>query len=235
MNHFFDPLNLFILAIAVVVFFKLRSVLGRRTGNERPPIDYTVARRTDTRQPAETFGGANREPLPQAQDSQKPSEPIWQGYAPEGSALARGLESIAVADSTFSPKSFLEGAKLAYEMIVSAFAQGDKSSLKNLVSKEVFDGFASAIDAREKAGEKMEQRFVGFDSADIAGAEIAGKRASVTVKFISQMITATLNKAGEIIDGDLKQIREVTDIWTFERDVSSNNPNWRLVATDAAA
>lgn len=235
MSQVFDPLNLFILAIAVVIFFKLRSVLGRRTGNERPPVDFGLPRRAESRTLGESLPPPGREPVPAGSQPSETAEPVWTGFAEAGTPLAQNLEKIVTADPKFSPRAFLEGAKLAYEMIVSAFAQGDRSSLRNLLSREVFDGFATAIDNRDKAGEKMESRFVGIDKADIVAADLAGKRALLTVKFISQLITATLNKAGEIIDGDPKQIREVTDVWTFERDVSSHDPNWRVVATGAQA
>jgi len=232
MNQVFDPLNLFILAIAVVIFFKLRSVLGRRTGNERPPVDFTLPKRAESRSLGDKPSPVGPETLPNGTAPAEAPEPVWTGFAAPGSPLAQNLEKIFAADTKFSPRAFLEGAKLAYEMIVSAFAQGDRQSLKNLVSREVFEGFAGAIDDREKAGEKMDSRFVGFDKADIVSAELAGKRVQVTVKFISQLISATLNRAGEVIDGDPKQIREVTDVWTFERDVSSRDPNWRLAATE---
>jgi predicted lipid-binding transport protein (Tim44 family) len=120
-------------------------------------------------------------------------------------------------------------------MIVGAFATGDKPSLKTLVSRDVYDSFASAIEQREKAGETVEQKFVGIDKAEIAAADLQNKRATVTVKFVSEMISATLDKHGEVIEGDPKEIREITDTWTFERDVTSRDPNWKLTATEAAA
>ena len=232
MNQVFDPLNLFILAIAVVIFFKLRSVLGRRTGNERPPVDFTLPKRAESRFPGENPPPVGAEALPNATTTAEPPAPVWTGYAAAGSPLAQNLEKIVEADSRFAPHAFLEGAKLAYEMIVTAFAQGDRPGLKNLVSKEVFEGFAGAIDARDKAEEKMDSRFVGIQKAEILSAELVGKRIQITVKFISELISATLNRAGEVIEGDLKEIRKITDVWTFERDATSRDPNWKLVATE---
>ncbi len=133
------------------------------------------------------------------------------------------------------PKEFLEGAKLAYEMIVEAFAKGDKPALKNLLSKEVFDGFAKAIDSRSQAGEKLDFQFVGFEKVDFTSVALAGKRASIVVKFASQMISATYDKAGALIDGNPREVRDITDIWTFERDVAQKDPNWRVVATETQA
>ena len=125
-----------------------------------------------------------------------------------------------------------DSAKIAYEMVVTAFAQGDRQSLKNLLSRDVYEGFARAIDEREKAGNLLESRFVGIDKSEIVNADLKGKRASITVRFIAEFISATLNRAGEVIEGDNKQVREITDVWTFERDTASRDPNWKLVATD---
>ena len=160
--------------------------------------------------------------------------PAWTGLAEPGSALANGLDQIMARDSSFVPRSFVEGAKLAYEMIIEAYAKGDKAALKNLLSKDVFDGFAAAIDKREAAGQRVDQRFVGISSAKLLSASLSGNMAAVTLEFISELISATLSKAGDVVDGDSREIREVTDVWTFERDVTSRNPNWKLVSTQAS-
>jgi predicted lipid-binding transport protein (Tim44 family) len=158
--------------------------------------------------------------------------PIWEGFAPAGTALAQDLEKLAQSDVTFTPKAFLAGAKLAYEMIVEAFAKGDKPALKNLLSRDVFDGFAKAIDNRNKAGEKLDFQFVGFEKADLLTAVIQEKRAVVTVKFVSELISATYDKAGTLLDGNAKEVLDVTDIWSFERDITQKDPNWRVVSTE---
>jgi predicted lipid-binding transport protein (Tim44 family) len=234
MNQAFDPLNLLILAIAVVVILRLRSVLGKRTGNERPPVDpYATQRRAEKPQgPGNVINLPQRENASENPVLQPPAEPVWTGYAEAGTNLAKGLERIAAADSQFSTRTFIEGAKVAYEMVVTAFAQGDRQSLKNLLSRDVYEGFANAIDEREKAGQILESRFVGIDKADLISADLKGKRASITLRFIAEFISATLNKMGEVIDGDPKQVRQITDVWTFERDTASRDPNWKLVATD---
>jgi predicted lipid-binding transport protein (Tim44 family) len=235
MNQAFDPLNLLILAIAVVVILRLRSVLGKRTGNERPPVDpYATQRRAEKPQaPGNVINLPQRENAPETTGPQPlPAEPVWSGYAEAGTTVAQGLEKIAGADSQFSTKIFIDGAKVAYEMVVTAFAQGDRQSLKNLLSRDVYEGFAKAIDEREKAGQILESRFVGIDKADLVAADVKGKRASITLRFIAEFISATLNKVGEVIEGDPKQVRQITDVWTFERDTSSRDPNWKLVATD---
>jgi predicted lipid-binding transport protein (Tim44 family) len=235
MSQPFDPLNLLILGVAVVLLFKLRSVLGTRTGNERryDPVQRDQ-QQTDLRREDNVIHMPGREPARSDGDTAgEEAAPIWQGYAEPGSPAAGGLEKIAGADPSFSPRSFLEGARIAYEMIVSAFAEGDKKALKPLLSREVYDGFAAAIDSRQKNGETLESKFVGIDNSQIVAAELAGKKASVTVRFIADLIAATRSRAGEVIDGDATRVRQITDVWTFERDVSSRDPNWRLISTEA--
>ena len=148
--------------------------------------------------------------------------------------LGKGLADIAQADLSFAPEQFLRGAKAAYEMIVMAFAEGNKRTLRQLLSRDVYDGFVSAIVERENRSETVETSFVGIDKADIIEAELKNKAAQVTVKFVSELITATRDQEGRIIDGDPKKVREVTDIWTFSREPASKDPNWKLVATEAA-
>ena len=238
MNQAFDPLNLLILAVAVIIFFRLRSVLGTRTGHERryDPISGTPAK--DARANDNVVPLAGREPKDASQPAAGEIEeklPVWQGYAEVGSPLAAGLEAIAAADPAFSPKTFVEGAGIAYEMIVMAFAQGDRKSLKPLLSREVFAGFSHALDERQARGETLDSRFVGVDKCELVNAVLAGRKAQVTVRFHSQMITALHNREGEIIDGDDKRVSEITDVWTFEREATSSDPNWKLVATEATA
>jgi predicted lipid-binding transport protein (Tim44 family) len=234
MSQIFDPLNIFVLAVAIIVFWRLTSVLGRRTGNERPPVDPFAAREKLEKKLADGAVPERRrqaEPAANLAASASPQAPVWEGFAAKGSAAARGLEKIASADRSFDPAAFLEGAKTAYEMIVTSFATGDKTALKPLLSREVFEGFSRAIDARRQSGETLETSFVGIGGAEITSADLAGRRASITVRFSSEQISCRKNKSGDIIEGDPKKIREITDIWTFERDVSSKDPNWTLVAT----
>ena len=123
---------------------------------------------------------------------------------------------------------------MAYEMIVAAFAEGDEKTLNQLLGEDVLDGFTRAIGEREERGETHHTTLVGIDKADIIEAELKDKQAFVTVKFVSELISVTRDAGGEVVDGDPKKVREVTDIWTFARDMASRNPNWKLVATEAA-
>jgi predicted lipid-binding transport protein (Tim44 family) len=118
-------------------------------------------------------------------------------------------------------------------MIVTAFADGDRKALKNLLSKEVYEGFAAALDEREKRGETVRSAFVGIEKSEIRGAAVAGNEAQVTVQFISQIISSTHDSDGEVIDGDPDQVAEVNDVWTFARSLKSRDPNWKLIATES--
>ncbi|MSP46649.1 MAG: Tim44 domain-containing protein, partial [Xanthobacteraceae bacterium] len=153
--------------------------------------------------------------------------------AEPGSALATGLDGIAREDKSFDAKDFLTGARTAYDMIVTAFAAGDRRELKGLLGREVYDGFETAIKEREQRGETVESRFVAINGADFVAAEQRGKTAQVTVRFQSQLISVTRDKAGNVIDGNAEKVTDVTDVWTFARDVSLRDPNWKLVATEA--
>lgn len=232
-----DPLNLVLLAVAVFIIWRLYGVMGSRTGTERPPFDPFGTKSG----PAETPQTTGPRSLPRGEEDAAAApppeerEPAWKGFAAEGSPLGLGLETISKADPAFSAKQFIDGARLAYEMIIEAFAKGDKAALKPLLNRDVYDGFAGDIDARTARGDVMATDFVGFQKVELLNAELSGGRASLTVKFSAEMITTTSNKAGELIDGDAKKVREVTDIWTFERDVSAKDPNWRLSSTEETA
>lgn len=233
MGETFDIYTLLFLILAVVIFLRLRNVLGRRTGSERQPYDPYAPSDAKARSQDKVVHLPRGEHSEAAPEEVSPEERL-KDYAPKGSPLAKGLLAIMKADRSFDPDEFLKGAKTAYEMIVMAFAGGNRRTLRQLLETEVYEGFVGAIDEREKREEKVDSSFVGIDRADIIEAELKRKVAQVTVKFVSQLITSTRDKAGKVIDGDPKKVREVTDIWTFARDVSSRDPNWKLVATEAA-
>ena len=237
MSDVFDLTTIIFLVIAVVILLRLWKVLGQRTGDERPPYDpYS---------PGDAANDDKVVTLPDVRKSDAPSAhtpvlveddagPGWGDFAPKGSPLADGLTAISSRDPGFDPKQFLDGAGIAYEMIVTAFAQGNRAQLESLLIPAVFDGFSSVIAEREARGETVSSTFVGIDDANIVEAGVKGSNARITVKFRSKLISATLDGDGQVTEGDPKKIREVTDIWTFERDLSSRDPNWRLAATEAA-
>jgi predicted lipid-binding transport protein (Tim44 family) len=233
--EFFDFGTLFFLIAAVVIFFQLRNVLGRRTGNERPPFDpYTAVRKRGSQKDAPKAPD-NIVALPRKRGTAEANEEAYKAidaFAPVGTDINKGLRAIKDNDPSFDPKGFVDGAKMAYEMIVMAFADGDRKTLKNLLSREVYDGFVAAIGERESRSEKIQSSFVGIDKAEIVTAEMKGSEAHITLRIVSELISATRDSAGTVIDGDPETVAEVKDVWTFARDTRSRDPNWRLVATE---
>ncbi|MGH6762201.1 MAG: Tim44/TimA family putative adaptor protein [Phyllobacterium sp.] len=228
--EFFDFGTIFFLIAAVVIFIQLRNVLGRRTGNERPPLNPYGS---DKLKKTDNSSGDNVVPLPRRDEAQVNNFETIDAVAAPGTTLNNGLRAVRQADISFDPRSFVEGAKTAYEMIVMSFADGDRKALKGLLSREVYDGFIAAIDERESRGEKIQSSFVGIDKAAITSAEMKGTEAHVTLRIVSQLISATRDKEDKVIDGDPESVAEVKDVWTFARDTRSKDPNWKLVATEA--
>jgi len=234
----FDIYTIIFLALAVFIFLRLRSVLGQRTGRERPPFDPYSTRDARPQGGDKVSDKVVALPNRKPEAAPRPSESVesterWKGVAEKGSPIAAGLDAVAEADKTFDANHFIAGARAAYEMIVGAFAAGDRRSLKNLLAREVYDGFDAAIRERETKGETVESRFVALETAEIIGAEMRGATAQITVRFVSQLITATRDKSGIVVDGNPDKVTDVTDVWTFARDLTSRDPNWKLVATEA--
>lgn len=233
----FDIYTIIFLALAVFIFLRLRSVLGQRTGRERPPYD-PYSRRDAVRSPATdkvvTLPPRPAEPAPVRSAEVPPvSADRWKGVAETGSSTATGLDAIVSADPNFDVQHFISGARTAYEMVVTAFAEGDRRQLRSLLSREVFDGFDAAISERERRGETAETRFVSIDGATVTAAELRGRIAQITMRFVSKLISATRDRSGAVIEGNAEKVTDVTDVWTFARDVSSRDPNWKVVATEA--
>lgn len=248
MNGQFDLITLISLIVAAVAILKLRSVLGHRTDEDDARVERLKTREREARASAPegksadviTLPRRDREgadPVPASEDSAVDIETRIRAYRTSEPGLTEGLLQVARQDKGFDPDAFLVGASRAYELIVSNFAEGDRKALKDLLSPDVYDGFVSAITDRESRGETVEQQFVGIKKADILEAELKDGNALLTVRFLSELITANRDRNGEIISGDPQKIKDVTDIWTFSRDVSTAraqaNPNWRLVATQA--
>jgi predicted lipid-binding transport protein (Tim44 family) len=231
-----DIYTIIFLALAVFIFLRLRSVLGQRTGGERPPYDRaapSVVQRTQDNVVPMPGSVIDQAPLAPTADVTPPTD-RWKGIAEQGTPLAQSLDVIAAQDSSFDPQHFLTGARSAYEMIVLAFANGDRRALKDLLSAEVYESFDAVIKDREKHEQKTETRFVSIDKAEIVSAEARDRAAQLTVRFVSQMISVTRDKAGTIVDGNPDKVADITDVWTFARDTSSRDPNWKLVGTGSA-
>ena len=233
----FDIYTIIFLALAVFIFLRLRSVLGQRTGRERPPYD-PYSTRDAVRSPASdkvvTLPQRAPPPEPAARHVEAaPAADRWKGIAESGSGIAAGLDAVAAAEPAFDAAHFITGARTAYEMIVTAFAEGDRRQLRSLLSREVYEGFDTVISERESRGETAESRFVSIDASNITGAEMRGRTAQIIVRFVSKLISVTRDRSGAVIEGNAEKVTDVTDVWTFARDVSSRDPNWKVVATEA--
>lgn len=232
---------IFFAMLAAFVAFRLRGVLGRRTGHEQQP-----RRRTGTGTGTGAVGqparpGDNVVPLPE-----RPGAPATPGEERAGGAgggiadvaddgLKAGLTQIRLADPSFDLDGFLSGARAAFAMIVETFGRGDKAALRPLLASPVYGEFASAIDDRERRRQTLTTELVALRGAEVAAAGVRGTRARVQVRFVSEQINVTRDAAGEVVDGDPKAIAEVVDLWTFERDTRARDPNWELAETGPAA
>jgi predicted lipid-binding transport protein (Tim44 family) len=251
MDGSFNLITLLALVVAGIVIFKLRSVLGTRTPEDEERIDRNVrAEREAEREraardkvvtlpprrvadPQATAAAAETATAVDVASATAEAEAKLKAFAKGDALVEAGLLKIFQADPAFDAEHFMGGAKQAYEMLVMAFAEGNRKILKDLLSRDVYDGFAAAITDRESRGEQIDQSFVGINKASITEAELKGGTAQVTVKFVSQLISATRDRAGIVVGGDPQRLKEVTDVWTFARDVGARTPNWRLIATQS--
>lgn len=204
--------------VAAIVLFRLYTVLGRRTGHENPPPEQYRRQTAPSGENVVTI--PDRTALRPGAGQDKPAD-----------SVARGLLDIKLADRKFETEHFLQGARSAYEIIVSAFASGNRQALRPLLSEEVYAAFDGVIRGREERGEKVDFTFVGFADVRITHAELKNRMAEITVCFEAKYISATVSRDGTIIEGDPKDVRNVTDVWTFARDTASRDPNWTLIAT----
>ena len=235
MQDSFDISTIIFAALAIFVLFKLKSVLGTRTGEERPPHNPFKPRNPDEGD-AGIPGGAPQGNVIRLPGAARPfpatAQERW-GKLADADAFT-GLDAIAAADASFDGGRFVDGARSAYEMIVTSFARGDRDSLRALLSPEVFDSFSAAIGAREAQGETVETTFVSIDKTTMADAQLRDGVGQITVRFASKLITLTRDRTGAIIDGGTDKIVDVIDVWTFARKAGVKDPNWKLVATEAA-
>lgn len=221
---------LFFAAIAIFLVFKLRSVLGKRMGHEQE----------SARRIADMFAKRDRSaadkviPLPDRRgETEAAAGATALNDAAAATPLDAGIARIRAADPAFSADGFLGGARGAFEMIVAAYAAGDLGTLKPLLNADVFERFRAAVEQRRKACEKLETTLVGVKSAELVEAELADKLATVSVKFVSEQVNVTRDATGKVVDGDPAKVATVTDIWSFQRNVRSRDPNWALVATQS--
>lgn len=226
MGDGFQFLDILLLgAIAGFIALRLRAVLGQRTGHEqkrrRPPY-------------ADKDGAAGNDGEAEDNVVALPRRDASQDTVPAADpAQEAALAPLRAVDPNFDAAEFIGGAKAAYEMVVTAFAAGDKDTLRPLLSREVFNDFAGAIDERASRGETMETTFVGLRGVAITETQVNNRIAEVTVKFESELISVVKDAQGHVISGHANSVDQVTDIWTFARDTRSRDPNWTLIATSA--
>ena len=216
------PIDLILFGmIAAFLVLRLRSILGRRTGFERQAQPYQPPAGTNAPGPviegqAERQGPATTHTLPDAS-------------SPVGQVLGR----MQAVDRSFAPSAFLDGAEKAFRIIVAAFAAGDRAALQPLLSEETYRGFEQAIAAREAAGQTQISTIHAVHSASIEDADLRGSVASITVRFVSDQTSLTRSRDGQPAVGT-DAVTEIADIWTFERNLSSRDPVWRLVSARSA-
>lgn len=241
-----DPLDastIIFALLAIFVLWKLRSVLGSRTGNEKQPPQNSFFHRpgntndNDDRKVIPLPGAAQTSPAASAASSAQgfarpaPGADQWKNYAEPGSRKAAALDEIVAMDRGFDLEGFIAGAKTAYEMIVTAFAAGDRQTLRNLLDQDVYESFVTAIAGRESRNETMKTTLVSIDKVDLEDASLRDKTVQITLRFASKLISATESNTGTVIDGSPEKVVDIIDIWTFARDSRSTDPNWKLVAT----
>ncbi len=216
---------IFFAMVAAFIAFRLRSVLGRRTGSERRRTDPYVT--PDKK--AEGQGADNVVKLPDRHSSREEDEPAFADI--KDTDLKKGLTDIRLADPHFDLEEFLGGARAAFGMVLDAFANGDKATLRPLLADPVYDSFVAAVDQRQAAGEKLTTEIVSMRAAEVAEASMDGPYATLTVRFVTEQINATRDAEGNVVDGDPSAIVELVDLWTFARDARIDDPNWQLVET----
>lgn len=215
---------LLLAAIAIFVLVRLKNVLGTRTGYEDPTrIDPAAAKSRPRPDFVVVEGGQRQEEEAQPVDD-------LPGVDED---IAAALRRMALAEPGFSAREFLQGARSAYEWILMAYENGDKKALRPLLADEVYESFASAIDARKAEGLTVEARFVGIKDARFFSAiftEDTGE-ADIEIRFTGELVSVVRNVNHEIVEGDPTEVRRQTDLWTFTRRMGASDPNWVLSAT----
>lgn len=230
MHDGLDPTTIIFALLAIFVVWKLKSVLGARVDIEkRPPAAPKSPNSSDSGNILRLPGAGERVGPAVRAGSERRLEEF--AHSDKGKS---GLSAVMDADPAFDPGHFIAGAKTAYEMIIQAFADGDRKTLGGLLSPEVFANFAAVIDQREAAGEIASTKLVSIESAEVVEAGVKGGVAQVSLRVAAKMISATRDKSGAVVSGDPETVVAADDVWTFARLIGSRDPTWRLIATEAA-
>jgi predicted lipid-binding transport protein (Tim44 family) len=230
MGQSFSFIDIIFLALVTgFLVLRLRSVLGRRTGNEKSPQDAK-------RQGSDNVVSLPNRNEPSEDDDDDQPAPLGSWSKVTGtidSAAEPGLNAIRAADASFDDNRFLAGARAAFEMILTAYTNGDVKTLRDLLADSVYTPFAQAIAERQARGETMVCELISFKSVTLTQAAMEGNTAKVSVRFVSEQLILVRDSSDNVVEGDPTQIDVVTDDWTFSRDVTSRNPNWFLSVTSS--
>jgi predicted lipid-binding transport protein (Tim44 family) len=224
-------------AIAAFFVLRLRGVLGKRTGHDKPTADPFSPREKaedeDDKVIALPDRGKNGRAEETAEEDAGAAEDVAEPLEGEAATtpLVASLRQVKRADKSFDEDEFVIGARTAFEWVIDAFAQGDAKTLRPLLSNDVYGDFSGAIEERENAGQSLETTLVGITEAQIIEAELQGRTAFVTIKFVSEQVNVVRDSDGEVVEGDPSHATKITDIWTFARNTRSRDPDWTLVAT----
>lgn len=208
--------------VTLFLAFRLYAVLGKRTGHEQQPLPRTADERIAPARPSTPVPDIS----PEARAVGDPSV---------GPAAIRGVRAIAGIDPQFDPARFVEGAKAAYRMVLEAYWSGDEATLAELVGDDVRAAFVEAIADRKAAGQVLDNRLVTIENAMISDVEVQGQTAYVTVRFDADIAAVTRDLEGNVVAGSLSDAVPTHDVWTFSRNLRSNDPNWILTDTDEAS
>ncbi len=215
---------LVLLIVVALIFVRLRSVLGTRPTEERRiRLSKENAEKLYNilKSEAEKLEGKSFD-----EEESKPAELV-----PEGEPLS-DLDKTLMEIPHFAKSKFIKSAERAFQIITEAFNKGDVETLEMLVNKKLFKKFQEVIEQRKQDKVTAETDFIGFDKVEIAKANIkANQVAEITVEFVSEQVNILRDAEGKVIEGDENYIQNITDVWTFERAISSTSPNWVLVST----
>ena len=226
MNTFLTLDLIFFILVAVFLIIRLRSVLGRRTGNEKRPKDIFMYQDT-------TLDTEKKKILDGKQSIKSKFHNKLSTEKENNLNKNTALEKIYYIDKSFSPKKFLSGAKTAFKTIIQSYAKGEINKIKHLLSTNVFSIFSKEIKSRTRKKYILEHTLVSIKSADIENANFKSSIADIVVKFISEQVNLLKNEKGKILKGNDEYIENHTNYWTFSKDLKSSNPNWKLVVTKA--
>ncbi len=215
-------IQLLVLAgVAIFLILRLRNVLGTREGFEKPPLPMPgrASSRDTNRHDFEVIEGGPDHDITDHVDS--------------GSDAASALAEMKRADRDFTVKSFLEGARGAYEMILMGFEKGNIADIAPYLAADVRDSFAGVIAERERQGLRIDASFIGVREVKLVDARFdrANSEAEITVRFVGELTSVVRNMNGEVVEGDPNEIKRQRDVWTFARTMGTDDPNWQLVAT----